>query len=546
MSWLRSSRTVGTVGAGLLVVGVVGLLMPVLVAPVMSDSKYHYLLSVVRFPSILDTVPWTIHDMDWRLRLGGRITPVGVWYQHVSYYLVMKMSLWLGVETWVGEAVVKAALVAGTVLAFRVLVGQLRGSSGARPSRSHAWVATAIFGALFAMGATTNHPLRNGWTTFVQLCIGGALILFAVGALNLWVVNRWPGWGRTRRALAAALLVVVAAALVLSYELHWAAYPFAVLLVLGQARPSWRRLRETGDRVRWTVVGWTSAGFLPTLLVTRLIIERYRSAEYPGLALDLGGPVLRTVGLQLVSAVPGAGLGQARRDLADLTGGDLPPAGSGGGWFWGLCTAVGLVLVVRALTRPGRPTGDADPGTAGPSRPAALGPRPWLVLAVASAVAGVAGAAILSVSVQSPEVVKAVGATYRPTPWIWAGASATVASLLTLLVAGSGRRRWLWAVAPALAALLVGVVVWPANAAVERAVRTSSPGNLVEEIQRQVVLGTDTDYAESVRCDLDASVIERRYPPLFYDAARVVFRELWGREFCPTAPGPPGPWVEPH
>ncbi len=497
--------------------GAFGLLLPMLTAPVTTDSRYHYLLSLGRFPGGLpDIAAWTVDDIGWRMA-DGRVAPVGVFVQHVVYWLGMRLSLATGLEIYQVEALVKLGLLALVVLAWRLLLGQLSSDAGGAGARRLRDAATVAFATLLVAGVTTTLPVRNGWTTFVVLCIGGTALLFAVSALTLWAARHWAGAGRGWRLATVAALVLTGAALVLSYELHWAAFPAAVVLVclLGR-RPG-----------RWPAVLALSAGFVPTLAVTRWLVAVHDAPDrYPGLVTDLGGPVLQTTGWQVVNAIPGSGLWLVREQLGDGVRGPAPF--SGGGWLWGLLLAVGAALWVGRLLTGTSPVGHAPPA------------RPWWALSLACLTGLVAAAALLSVSAQSHDIVSGLGPTYRGTPWLWAALAGALTAALAATTARVGRpsgrpRASALALVPAVVALLVGAVVWPANLAATATLRTEERSMLLEQAQRHVVLGAQDPVSQQERCLIDARLVEvsrGAYATTFITAYREAFELTHGVEFC--------------
>ena len=285
----------------LLLVAVVGLLLPWLLAPVASDERYHYVAAPGRMhDNVLNVVPWTINDMQWRMR-DGRIAPVGVFFQHVFYLLGMQFAFATGVPLFVVHGLVKVVLLSAVVGSFALLLTQLRRRDGERLDRPTRTTALILFAALLVLGVTATSPDRNGWTTFVVLCIGGIVLMFLAGAASLWALRGWGSWGPLGKTLSAAGIVVLGIIIMLSYEMHWAAVPFAVMLLalVGRSRPQHRLALSVA----------LGGGWLSAVLVTREVIASAATGDiYTGLKLDLGGPVLKVIALQLVSAVPGTGI----------------------------------------------------------------------------------------------------------------------------------------------------------------------------------------------------------------------------------------------
>jgi hypothetical protein len=144
----------------LVAVGTTGLLLPLLLAPVTSDSRYHYLAAPERFDdSLLGVLPWTIDDIQGRLE-AGRFAPLGVFVQHVLYYLGMKLALFTGMEVYLAVAVIKTGLLAVVVLCFRALLRRLRDSGGLGLARHERDVGLSVPGRLPEAGLVGQIALR--------------------------------------------------------------------------------------------------------------------------------------------------------------------------------------------------------------------------------------------------------------------------------------------------------------------------------------------------------------------------------------------------
>ena len=99
--------------------------------------------------------------------------------------------------------------------------------------------AVLVFTALLVLGVTTSSLHRNGWTTFIVLCIGGITLMFLVGAASLWVLRGWSRWGALGKALSGVGMLVLGVVVMLSYEMHWAAVLFAIILLAFAGRAIW-------------------------------------------------------------------------------------------------------------------------------------------------------------------------------------------------------------------------------------------------------------------------------------------------------------------
>lgn len=504
-------------------VGAFGLLLPWLLSPVASDERYHYVAAPARLDgNLAQVLPWTVNDMQWRMR-AGRIAPIGVLAQHVTYFLGMELASSTGVPLFVVHGIVKVLLLAAVVGSFWALLRQLRTPDGSMLDSRTRRAGVLLLAAGTVLGVTAASPSRNGWTTFAVLCIGGICVMFLVGAAALWVLHGWVRWGAARRVLGVVGLAVLGAFVVLSYELHWAAVAFVTVLVAVSGRNPWRALRrQPGDPARSAVLGGLLAGFVIMLAWTRAVIDANVEERYIGLELELGPSVLRTASLQVLNAVPGTGIPRIVHDLTRAQDTPLPLTGSG--WLWGLLLAAGLLVALRRVELPAASTLATERGL-------------LMTLGAAFAVSAVAAAAILSVSQQAHQIVKYPGDTYRGTPWIWV----CLTGMLVVLLLAGGRagpaRRRAIVVVPVAGALLAGAVVWPYTVAAIETQRRAVDYQIWERAQAELVTGSADPAAVEHRCLLSRqatvwagdSSYRRAYLPLYSEA----FEYRWHRPWCP-------------
>lgn len=494
-------------------IGFLGLLLPWVLAPVTSDERYHYPAAPYRMDgNLLNVLPWTIDDMEWRMA-AGRIAPVGVFAQHVVYLLGMQFAFSTGTPLFVVHGIVKILLLVLAVLSFALLLAQLRRRDGERLDPHLRRTAVLIFAALVALGVTTVSPTRNGWTTFVVLCIGGITLMFLAGAASLWTLRSWSRRGPVFKVVGALGLALLGVVIMLSYEMHWAATPFSVLLLAMVGPAPWRH--------RIVLIASLAGGWLAAVWWSREAIKAATKVTYVGLEVDLTGAVPRTAALQLINALPGVGITRVIDDVG--VGLPVPQPFGGSGWVWGLLVAIGLSLLMTRRT-------NLWSGLAAGER------QPMLALAMALVASALAAAVILSVSVQSPQIVSSLGSTYRGTPWIWA-CLAGVLALGALALPGRPRvGRAVLISGPATLALLVGILVWPTNVSAVQTLRAMDQYALWESAQAQLVTGSPEPKAEQRRC-----LIARQwrgmtgrspYFVLFLPHYEKAFDYQWDRPWC--------------
>jgi hypothetical protein len=462
--------------------------------------------------NVFNVLPWTIDDIGWRME-AGRIAPVGVFVQHVIYLLGMQFAFSTGAPLFVVHGIVKVLLLGVALGSFALLLTQLRRRDGARLDPRTRTTAVLLFTALLVLGVTTSSPHRNGWTTFIVLCIGGITLMFLVGAASLWVLRGWSRWGTLGKVLSGVGILVLGVVVMLSYEMHWAAIPFAIVLLAFAGRAGWPH--------RLILVAILGSGWLAAVLWTRALIAAASTTTYAGLVVDLGASVPKVIGLQLLNAVPGSGIPYAVRTAGD--GLSAPRPFEGGGWLWGFLLALGLVLLLRDRPLPGAEEVRGDR-------------HPLIVLGAALAASALAAAVILSVSEQAHDIVTFPGATYRGTPWIWACAAGILTAGLLILPRGDRFRRAAILAVPAAFAVLVGVLVWPSTVSAIQTQRVSPAYLIWEQAQAELITGSAEPMAVAHRCLLtdealkwaDGSAYRIRYVKL-YEAS---FAHQWGRPWC--------------
>lgn len=511
-------------GLLVLVSGLLGFLWPVLSAPVTTDEQYHYLSGPSEAKgSLITLVQWTISDMSWRAH-AGRITPVGVFVEHAIYASVSDFAAQVGTDIYILHGAVKLGLVLLSVMTFAWLIQATRvrrTDSGAarRLTRPVRLTLLTSFAVLFPLGATVNEASRNGWTAFPVLCIGAVVVTFGCAAIVLTAINRWPRSGRLGRTLIVIGLAGLGVVLTMTYELHYVAVPVAVILGIWQGTND-RSFRES-LRTKAAVLVPFLVGFTVVLLAIRWELHRLcREGCYVGLTpqLDPRG-IAVTMERLFLSAFPGSS-NHAIADTVRASTTAHPHAFGGSGWIWAVLVVLGLVLLLPRL--PGATREDA-----------AADLRALIPLSVAAVVAIPVAAAILAVTELAQKRVSYIGYAYRPTPVMWA----------MLAVLGSVAVVWLWSRRPrptsvvvplALAALAVGIISWPYQAASTMAFRSKASVVLTEAVHHEFVLGGKDSASNHRRCRLEAQLRTKTSPhwQRFSEKLRDGYEYLWGQPFC--------------
>ena len=89
-------------------------------------------------------------------------------------------------------------------------------------------------------------------------------------------------------------MLVLGVVVMLSYEMHWAEVPFAIILLAFAGRAIWPH--------RLILIGFLGSAWLAAVLWTRAQIAAVANHSYSGLEVDLGGPILKVIGLQPAAA----------------------------------------------------------------------------------------------------------------------------------------------------------------------------------------------------------------------------------------------------
>src|SRR5215218_3123375 len=199
----------------------------------------------------------------------------------------MQFAFSTGAPLFVVHVIVKVLLLGVAVGSFALLLTQLRRRDGARLDPPTRTTAALLFTALLVLGVTTSSPHSNGWTTFIVLCIGGITLMFLVGAASLWVLRGWSRWGALGKVLSGVGMLVLGVVVMLSYEMHWAAVPFAIILLAFAGRAIWPH--------RLILIGLLGSAWLAAVLWTRAQIAAVANHSYAGLEVDLGGPILKVI-----------------------------------------------------------------------------------------------------------------------------------------------------------------------------------------------------------------------------------------------------------
>jgi len=547
-----SDSRIGLNGASWLAIAVamacaVALLYPVITAPITADDRYWYPMIGARTGgSIGEAVEWAWSHVPLEVE-SGRLTTLAFLERVVAGMVVIEAAVATATPVVVYQAALKLALVVGgllTAVAFvRTLRWRDREGNLVRASRSTVLLVGVGGLVAIAVGAQAHSQFRNGWTSYPIFTYGSMVFIFGSVALVLWLARRLaenPGPQLT--AVAVTVLVLLAAATNLSYELVYPAVPVAAL-ALAIVPVSDRTRRAVGRRAKLVVGSAYLGSFTAVFIAIRVYLADVCAEAqcYEGVQLSLGPDAVRTAFLNVVSAVPGAAGSELRADLAAVGWEDRYPV-----WPTLMSVAIGVAAVAALLllwwsTRPVRRHTESpeDSSPAGTTRRTEA-----LLLAVGaglSLLVGLGTAAVMAVSELAQALVTDPGTPYRNTMITWAAfalAAVLAVRAVCLLLSPRGVLG-LWAAFAVLVGA-IAVLTLPGNMLALRAYRVGS--TVTEAISWELVKGDTRPGSEARRCELfaqlgDAAVAERARVAIYLHTNQA-FRHYHGQAFCSDAQYP--------
>jgi len=387
-----------------------------------------------------------------------------------------------------------------------------------------------------AVGAQAHSQFRNGWTSYPVFTYSAVIFIFGSVALLLWLTRLVAERTRATAVIAVVVLLLLAVATNLSYELVYPAVPvaaaaLAIIPVTGRAQ------RSAGRRAKLLTGSAYLGGFTVIFIVIRLYLADActRTECYEGVQLQLGPDTVRTVLYNLGTAIPGAGGTELLADLDAVGWADRYPALPG---TWSVTVGLGAVaalLMVWWGTRLDESVVRRADSVSHDSRRAeavllTLGAGLSLLVAFGTA-------AVMGLSGQAQELITEPGTPYRNTMVTWtalAFALTLVVRAVSIIVPRRGELPT-WA---AFAVLVgsIGVLTLPGNLLALQAHRVEPGLATSEAINWEVVLGDTSPDADARRCALFER-LDQTLPAAFtrsaiYSNANAAFRHYHGRAFC--------------
>lgn len=527
----------------------IALLIPVVAAPVHADDRYWYLMIGPRADgSILEVLRWSWERVPEEVQSGRLATLAGVERRLIGMG-VIEAAVATATPIVVYQALVKLALVFGGVLTGVSYVRSLRWRSQdgrlTRASRRTLLLVGVATTLAAAIGAQAQSQFRNGWTSYAVLTYGAVIFIMGSVALLLWLTRLVAERAKATAAVSILVLLLLAVATNLSYELVYPAVPVAALALLVVPVTDGAR-RSVGRRAKLITGSAYLGGFLAIFVVIRLYLaEVCASSEcYEGAQPHVGLGAARTALLNLLTAVPGAGGNELLADLDRVGWADQYPVPPNA---WSVLVGLGTLGALFAVWWATRPDPHVDIELGGKNADGADRRAEATMLAVGgglSLLVALGTAAVMGISVQAQEIITEPGTPYRNTMVTWFGLAFCLVLVVRALTLAVPRRGGI-VVWGALAVLVgtVGALTLPGNLMALRAYRVHPDLAVTEAINWEVALGDSTPESDARRCsvfrELADSMSDEWTRSRIYSDANIAFRHYHGLPFCsdPSYPG---------
>ena len=518
----------------------IALLFPVLASPLNADDRYWYLLIGARADgSVLEVLAWTWEHVTYEVQ-AGRLASLAGLERRLAGMGVIEAAVATSTPLVVYQALVKLTLFAGGILSCLAFVRSLRQRDQdgrlVRASTSTFWL-TGIAGMLaLAAGAQAHSQFRNGWTSYPVFTYSAVIFIFGSVALLLWLSRLVAERSTPMAVLAVVVLLVLAVATNLSYELIYPAVPVAAVALA--VTPVTDRTRQAvGRRAKLLTGAAYLGGFTVVFVAIRLYLADLCSTSdcYTGVQIHLGERVLRTAIINLVTAVPGFGNTELRADLDAVGLADRYPVGPGT-WSVAVGSAViAVLLIIWWATSRNQATVRVDAADTALASNRRIEARLLIVGAGLCLLVAFGTAAIMSLSIQAQQVITAPGQPYRNTMVTWMalafGAVLMTRGLTLILPRRVSLIAW---TALALVVGTLAALTLPNNLMALRASRIGLAAT--EAVNWEVVQGDVTSGSDARRCDLferlkDEPIADRARTAI-YQNANAAFEHYHGQPFC--------------
>jgi hypothetical protein len=523
----------------------IAFLLPVLTAPVNADDRYWYLMIGWRAEgSTLEVLRWSWEHVAVEVQ-SGRLASLAGFERRLVGMAVIEAAVATSIPIVAYQALVKLVLVVGSLFSGVAFVRslRLRGDDGGLVRAGPRTLLLVGVGGTVALaaGAQAHSQFRNGWTSYPVFTYGAVIFIFGSVALLLWLTRLVAERSKATAVRAVVVLLLLAVATNLSYELVYPAVPVAAA-ALAIVPVTDRAHRSAGRRAKLLTGSVYLGGFTVIFILIRLYLANACAGTqcYEGAQLDLGPDTVRTVLYNLVTAIPGAGGTETLADLDAVGWADRYPVLPS---MWSVTVGLGAVaalLWVWWATRRDQPVLRSGDPVGHDSRRAEA-----VLLAVGAGLSMLVAfgtAAVMGLSGQAQEIITEPGTAYRNTMVTW---TALALALVLVVCAASivlPQRGGLVAWASfAVVIGTVGALTLPGNLMATRANRVALA--VTEEINWEVALGDTAPGSDARRCALyerlvDARIAERARSAVYLHA-NAAFDHYHGQAFCsdPAYPG---------
>lgn len=502
--WSRQ-RTARQIALALALITAIVLLYPVIASPITADDRYWYLGTIANSDGSLVEVLRYSWDRFTAALESGRVIILSEVQRRVAGLAIMEAAVATSTPITVYEALLKLALLGGSILAVLAFVRSLRwripDGTLVRVSR-RTLTLVGIAGTLaVAVGAQATMPGRNGWTAYAVNNYGAVIFIFGSIALLLWLSRLVAERSAIMAVGAAVVLALLAITTNVSYEL---VFPVVLVAALALAVfPVTDRTHRSAGRRAKLVTGLAYFGtFLPVFVGARLYIADICAAQecYSGAQLQLGANAIRTATFNFLSAIPGSSDNELLADLEQVGWADRYPALPD---WWSVLTGI-LAIVALSIAWWATPQApDSAPASLQAHKRAEV--HMLLAGAAVALLVALGTAAVMGLGQRSHELITEPGVPYRNMVTTWTGIAFCIVLVVVALGIAWPRRGAIvsWTVL-AIAIGTVAALTLPGNLMALRAARVSH--EVTDAVNWEVVKGDTTQSGEERRCELYARI----------------------------------------
>jgi hypothetical protein len=535
-----------------MIVAAIMLVYPVIASPITADDRYWYVGSAAGSNgSFVELVGFAWERLLWHVDIGRMVLLAEIERRFV-YLGIIELAVATATPITVYQALLKLGLLGGGILCVLAFVRSLRWRTPdgtlARVSR-RTLVLVGVAGTLaVAVGVQATRPGHNGWIAYPVLTYGAVAFIFGSIALLLWLTRLVAERSRAMAIGAAVVLVMLALATNLSYELVFPAVPVAALALL--VIPVTDRAHRAAGRRAKLVTGLAYVGtFVPVFVAARLYLASNCADQscYSGVQVELGSAAMRATAYTFVAAIPGSSDNELLGDLDAVGWADRYPVPPD---WWSVLAglvALGALSILWWAMRTELPSSEG-PGGASISRSAHRRAEAHMLVvgAALSLLAALGAAAVMGIGSRTQERITEMGDPYRNIVVTWTG----LAFCLVLVVVALGliwpqRRAVMAWIALAIAIGTLATFTLPGNLMALRAARITH--TVTDAINWEVVQGDTSQSGDARRCELFERLDEQTSGYVTYarepikNDSNTAFEIYHGAPFCSEFSPTPDP-----